>query len=572
MPLRRALIALLCLLATASAWPHAARASTTQESIFQDDNMLIYEDPATLGATLDRLRAIGVDRLRVTIKWSAVAPAPLSTTKPAGFDGSDPAAYPSGAWDRYDTLVDQATQRGLALDFNVTAPAPYWATQPSDRDDLRETFSPSAAEFGAFVKAVATRYSGSYVPPAAAAPATAPASDPVLPTLPAARTNLRQAPAAAGAAPIGRVSFWTVWNEPNQPGWLTPQWVADPRNAAKFVETSPEIYRGLVDAAWSALQATGHGRDTILIGETAPKGQNTARGESRAIKPARFIRQLYCLDDHLQFLRGSDAQVRGCPVSDQARTMTQQHPALFQASGYAHHPYELTFSPSRPPTSSDDLTVGNLPVLSRLLRRIYQRYGQKPPGGGHDVPLWLTEFGYQTRPPDPTGVTLAQQAAYLDQAEYVTERDPQVRALSQFLLVDDKPIAGADALARYGATFQTGLLTDAGKEKPSYAAYQLPLWIQHPRVRAGRSVALFGLVRPARNGTAPVVAVQARGRGATAYRTVRTVTGTAARGYVRATVKLARSGAIRLSWTSPSGAVLRSRAVSVTVTRTAHAR
>jgi hypothetical protein len=110
-----------------------------------------------------------------------------------------------------------------------------------------------------------------------------------------------------------------------------------------------------MDQMYAALQATGHGKDTILIGETAPKGQERVTGPTRAIKPGRFIRQLYCLDDNLQFLQGTSAELRGCPVTDQAAKMIAEHPALFRATGYAHHPYELTFAPaaSRPgPTTT----------------------------------------------------------------------------------------------------------------------------------------------------------------------------------------------------------------------------
>ena len=47
-----------------------------------------------------------------------------------------------------------------------------------------------------------------------------------------------------------QVSYWTIQNEPNQPGWLDPQWV---RSGKRWVESAPSIYRGLVDAAWGAL-------------------------------------------------------------------------------------------------------------------------------------------------------------------------------------------------------------------------------------------------------------------------------------------------------------------------------
>ena len=188
----------------------------------------------------------------------------------------------------------------------------------------------------------------------------------------------------------------------------------------------------------------------------------------------RFIKQLYCLDDNLQFLQGAAAAARFCPTSDQTAVFPAQHPGLFKMTGFAHHPYELTFAPNRPPPFRDRwVTIGNLPDLHRLLRRIFQRYGQPIPGGKRYVPLYLTEFGYQTKPPDPLGVSVARQAAYLNQSEYIAWRDPVVRTLAQFLLVDDGRDPGHTRRAGSGL----GALPERpqfrnGRHKPSYDAYR----------------------------------------------------------------------------------------------------
>ena len=86
--------------------------------------------------------------------------------------------------------------------------------------------------------------------------------------------------------------------------------------------------------------------------------------------------------------------------------------------------------------------MGNLDDLQRVLRRVHQRYNQPLSG---DVPLYLTEFGYQTNPPDRFGVSWARQRAYLAQAEYIAFRNAGVRTLSQFLLDPDStiPMVGA---------------------------------------------------------------------------------------------------------------------------------
>src|SRR6266550_8797636 len=99
----------------------------------------------------------------------------------------------------------------------------------------------------------------------------------------------------------------------------------------------------------------------------------------------------------------------------------------------------------------DALPIANLPRLSSFLLRALGRYGRSRPGG---LPLYLTEFGYQTNPPDRLGVSWNRQAAYLNESWFRAYVNPSVRTLSQFLLKDD----GGDI----GLTFQSGLETISG--------------------------------------------------------------------------------------------------------------
>src|SRR5947209_8296107 len=85
------------------------------ESIFQDDDHLIYSSTATVARTLDTLRALGVDRVRLTILWQAIAPDPTAATPPAGFVANDPAAYAAAAWAPYDRVVELARARGIGV-------------------------------------------------------------------------------------------------------------------------------------------------------------------------------------------------------------------------------------------------------------------------------------------------------------------------------------------------------------------------------------------------------------------------------------------------------------------------
>jgi Cellulase (glycosyl hydrolase family 5) len=490
----------------ALALPAAAVASSTQESTFSDDDLLVRGSPAVQASTLDTMKALGADRVRVSLVWRLVAPAAADAQKPAGFDATNPNAYPSGAWDRYDRLVALAKQRGLNVAFDVTAPAPNWATgTPPEQPEIDPTFDPNATEFSAFVHAAAVRYRS--------------------------------------------VRYWSIWNEPNDATSLTPQWLHDPRDPTRWVPTAPQVYRRLVDAAWQALQETGHGRDTILIGETAPKGLLDNAGLTASIDAQLFVRELYCVDANLQTYQGTSADVRGCPADGNPSSFAAQHPGLFAATGWAHHPYELSIAPNEPPRHADTwLTLGNLGDLTSLLRRIRARFGQPAQALSR---LYLTEYGYQTDPPEKQGVSPKLQAEYLNHAEYLTWRNPAVRTLGQFPLRDGTPVA---------TTFQSGLRTAKGVRKPAFDAYALPVWLPSARVTAGSKLKVWGLARAAPNGKRAKVSIQVRRRGSRTWARVATRSTSGPRGYLTANVTVRDSGDLRLVWNGHH-----SRAASFTV-------
>jgi Cellulase (glycosyl hydrolase family 5) len=478
----RPLVLLLAALALLAAGPAAASASSTQESTFQDDNHLVYSSPDKVRGVLDELAGLGVDRLRITMLWEAVAPQPGSRTKPA-FDASDPAAYPPNAWDRYETVLREARARGMDVSFDLTAPAPLWATGTPPREDIAKTFEPSPVEFGRFVTAAGRRF----------------------PT----------------------VHHWSIWNEPNQSGWLTPQF-AD-AGGGRFVEAAPRIYRALADAGYAALLATGHQDDVILMGETAPKG-DASRGVKRRMKALQFVRGLYCVDAKLRPLTGQAAADQAC---EPGAAFAKAHPVLFRATGYAHHPYELLLAPTAKQADPDFVTLSSLGRLTKTLDGAFRARGV-----ARRVPLYLTEYGYQTNPPDDFGVSWAQQAAYLDESEYLTFHAPRVRTLAQFLLFDD--------VAPIGLTFQSGLRTADGRPKPSLAAYRLPVYVKAPTVRRGRAVSVWGLLRAKPAGQAAVAQVQLRTSGSARWRTARSVRVVSRRGSFTARVRLTRSARVRI--------------------------
>lgn len=572
-PLRIVVVVALALLAFLVPTAHA---SSTQESWFQDDNQLIYSSPPDVARTLDTLAALGVERLRVSVLWRMVAPDPTSSSRP-GFNAADPNAYPAANWARYDTLVRLATDRGIAVNFDVTSPAPSWALGPTRDADPDHNWAPSAREYALFLGALGTRYSGGFTPPSTA---PAPPVNPPQPTTssggllsglfpPAASSSSTPAaarasdPGAPESGPLPRVSSWSLWNEPNQPGWLLPQWTRDRR--AGLVERSPQVYRALMDGGYVGLVGSGHGRDTITIGETAPKGSE-GRGTAAPLPPLRFIRRLYCLDDRGRPLRGAVAAAEGCPTRNQAASLPRLHPALFAATGFANHPYTLLTAPHIVSLDPDFAALGELGRVTRLLDRAFTIYHRRRAGG---MPLYLNEYGYQTNPPDPfSGLPQTTQAAYLDEADYIASRNSRVRSLSQFLLRDDKPLAGAaPGTPAYWSTFQSGLELADGSPKPSLAAYRLPIFLPHPVVRVHHALTVWGQLRLAPRNTRQVSQLQFSPFHSTGWQPLATRATTNPKGFLTVRVSLPGSGLLRLAWTDAAGVTFYSRATAAFLVR-----
>jgi hypothetical protein len=499
-------------------------------TIFQDDAHMLA-DPV---GTLNVFRSLGVTDVRMFMYWISVAPDPTSRVRPPGFDASDPAAYAASAWAPYDAAVRAAAARGIGVYFLLTGPAPLWATTTAPAGTATHNpnvYEPSAAQFGAFVKAVGTRYDGTYTPP-------------------------------GSSSPLPKVSFWGVWDEPNYGYQLAPQ-------AIGGVEVAPKLYRGLLDNAWSALQATGHGDDTILIGETAPRGANVP-GVANGMVPLRFLRALYCVSSTYQELRGSTAAARGCPTTAAAsRRFRAANPALFRASGFAAHLYTPgQISPPNlqaPANEPDWAGLSDLPKLERTLDRLNTIYGSAT-----KFPIYNTEFGFQTDPPKSVCgcvfLSPATAAYYSNWSQYVMWSDPRVRSDAQYLLYD-APVPGHPD----ESSFSSGLLFQNGTAKVDYAAFRLPIYLPVTATKPGRSLEVWGDLRPAAfakhdAGSSQQVSIQFQPGSPGAWSTVRTVTITNPAGYFEVPVTFPRSGSVRLQWTYPSAYAFLPAGTPTTVT------
>jgi hypothetical protein len=301
------------------------------------------------------------------------------------------------------------------------------------------TYRPSAKELALFAQAAGTRYSGSY-------------------------------------AGLPRVSIWSIWNEPNLSSWLGPQ------RTKGGTPLSPSIYRNLYLAGHKGLVASGHDGDKILLGELAPRG----RGSDK-VPPLTFLREVACLDSHYRAYRGKAAKARGCP-SKLGRIPT---------SGIAYHPYTPSQGGPHAKIRSDEASIATLSRIARVSDRIagHGRLSKR-------ARIWVSEFGFQTDPPDPFQNPIKKVPGYMDESEWLAFRNSRVASYSQYTLHDDALNPGSKfSLNRY-AGFQMGLRFSNGKAKPGvYSAFRLPAFV---RLLSGNRVEVFGGLRTSPGATATV--------------------------------------------------------------------
>jgi hypothetical protein len=454
-----------------------ALASHSQTTFFEGSTDLL--EAKSRPKAISQLQSLGVKALRIELDWADVAPAPSSATKPS-FEATNPAYY---AWGEYDALIAEAQRLHWSVLLTITSPVPRWATSNKVAPYITR---PDDKDFKEFMTAVGQHYG------------------------PQSRFG-------------STVSLFSIWNEPNHPAFLLPQWNSNGTPA------SPRIYRGLYQAANEGLQAAGSSHPRVLFGETAPSGYDSVKSLLRSEKskallhdvaPLEFLREALCLNAHYK-KAGSCGEL--------------------QMSGYAHHAYTKAVSPYYVDPSKDDVEIGTLSRLSNALNLAARAHAI--PGG---LPIYLTEFGVQSKPNKYLGVSPAQQAEYDAIAEHIAWSNSRVAAFSQYLLKDD-PLGGAPGASVHGGStgFQTGLEYLSGARKPLYFGWPVPLTV----TKHGHGVSLWGLVRPATGVTKVTVLVEARG--AKKYRTLKTVT-TGSTGYW--SLSSSTPGQYwRVRWVSPAG-------------------
>jgi hypothetical protein len=502
--------------------------------VLQDDAVLLHSDDAGVLQAMQELKQLGVDRVRVTAGWSVLAPNADSPTPPAGFDGTDPAAYPPLIWRNLDRTVRDAHAVGLKLDIDIAFWAPRWATKDpaSTPDRLATDIDPQL--YAQFATAIARRYSGSYTPPAPPTPQTTqpspgpqPQSSPPPQSSPSPDANvmnnmlglfhgravkMNSASSKAWprvrrhrkrghhhygandeAGPLPAVDMFTIWNEPNQPGFLKPQWTME--NGA-WVASSADVYRALVQAAYPAIKAAAPNAK-VLIGATASMGSNHPGQGS--VAPLAFLRQLACVDRNLT------------PITTGACANFTPLPG----DGWSHHPYSLLWRPDWVPHNPDMAPIGATFRLTSMLRTLV-REGRIAPA---DANVYMTEYGYGTNPPDPESpFGLSDQVKNLAWAENIALHDPAVKMWPQFLL-RDRPDGPAGPQMRMFGDWHTGLFFNDGTPKPAATTFRVPSFAQCVTSGKRNFTMIWGRLRGANAASASVVQATTDGHAWTAAHT-----------------------------------------------------
>jgi hypothetical protein len=216
------------------------------------------------------------------------------------------------------------------------------------------------------------------------------------------------------------IRYWLAWNEPNNPVFLRPQWK---RVGGTWRPQSAFDYAKICNAVWSGVHSTGLGGEKVGCGATGPRGNDAPRSSRASTSPLVFI----------QWLRRA---------------------GLKRLDAYAHHPYygSRFEKPTTVPKSPKAVTLGN---IRTLIRQVNRSFGRKR--------IWITEYGYQTRPPDRAfGVPYTLQAKYVHQAYALAKKTRRIDLLIWFLIRDERRLSG----------WQSGVVTAGGKRKPAFRAFQ----------------------------------------------------------------------------------------------------
>jgi hypothetical protein len=265
------------------------------------------------------------------------------------------------------------------------------------------------------------------------------------------------------SAPLPRVRFWQAWNEPNAGRELAPQRV-------NGRPVSPAHYRRMVNAFAGAVHDV-RADNRVVAGTLGPFGHDSR--DIQVVAPMEFMSQLLCVS----------------PRAPHRKTCSQR--TRFDV--WAHNPY-TNGGPSWHARSPADASIGDLPEMRALLTSA-TRAGTVVSARAPE--FWVTEFSWDSSPPDPRGVPSALHARWVAEALYRMWQ-AGVSAVIWFRLQDD-PLRQTP--------YQSGFFTASGEAKHSLEAFRFPF----VAFRAERGVSVWGRTPFGRRGSV-IVERRAGGR------------------------------------------------------------
>ena len=238
------------------------------------------------------------------------------------------------------------------------------------------------------------------------------------PRWPTSRTSrARSRPATTAAAPgYPFVRFYGIWNESNLGNFLAPQFDEN----GKIV--SPAAYAKLAAAGYAGIKA-GSPQALVAIGETSSNGKDKPKaGATDSVTPGTFAKLVAQANKKLKF------------------------------DAWAQHPYPVPVNqgPGQK-VRYPNVAFSTLPQFEHDLDKWF---------GRKNIPIWITEYGNETRPGEPKGVTEAQQAAYVPQAIAFARKDPRIPMFVWFVFRDSS-----------GSPWQSGVYRASGAPKPAAARW-----------------------------------------------------------------------------------------------------
>jgi hypothetical protein len=239
---------------------------------------------------------------------------------------------------------------------------------------------------------------------------------------------------------LPRVRFWQAWNEPNLAVFLEPQF----RNGRKV---SPGIYRILNNRLAARVRAVS-AANRIVGGGLAPIKKQGSLG------PHDFMRRLLCLKGRTR------------PVPSAACS------AKTSFDIWSTNPY-TTGGPFHASSGIDDVSLGDLPEVPPVLRAALRN--DRINTTARSIPFWVTEFSWDSRPPDPGGVPMKTMAKWVPEAMFQAWRS----GVTNFFWLSLRDWPRDPSLPFSGVPFESGLYfrgetLEEDRPKPFLHAFRFP--------------------------------------------------------------------------------------------------